>query len=191
MVDLSEILLRCSYCGNKKKFPLTKYQKRLLAEGNSIEYYCTFCQGRQNWLPVQMADLTETSTPASTEGKRILVVDDDDLTVILLRKVLETWNVQVEVAENGQEALAKLPSGNYDLMICDIRMPGMTGLELFQQIQENSYLPPERILFLTGDTSPAIKEFLNSSGCYYLYKPLQFLDFCEQVQALLAGEPLP
>ena len=70
--------------------------------------------------------------------KAILVVDDDDLTIKLLRKVLEAWDAKVQVALNGKEALAKLAAESFDLLVCDIRMPEMTGQELFQHIQDNA-----------------------------------------------------
>ena len=62
------------------------------------------------------------------------------------------------------------------------------GQELFRHIQENALLPPERILFLTGDKRSQLKEFLDSTGCYYLYKPIQFLEFSGHVQAVLSRE---
>lgn len=126
-----------------------------------------------------------------TEAKNILLVDDDELTLKLLQKVLGSSETSIEVAQNGREALTKLAARQFDLVVCDIHMPGMTGPELFRHVQENALISPQRILFLTGDKSTAIKEFLDRSGCYYLYKPIQFLDFSGQVQAVLAGEPLP
>ena len=50
-------------------------------------------------------------------------MDDDDLTIKLLRKVLEAWDAKVQVALNGKEALAKLAAESFDLLVCDIRMP--------------------------------------------------------------------
>jgi CheY-like chemotaxis protein len=189
MLETVELLLRCSNCFYKKKFALTQDRRQRLAQNGRLQLHCTYCEGPRYWELVKDVEAAQTVAPTATEAKRILVVDDDDLTVKLLTKVLEAWETQVEIAQNGREALAKLAAENFDLMVCDIQMPEMTGPELFQQIQEKSYLPPQRILFLTGDKSPATKQFLDSSGCYYLYKPLQFMDFCDQVQEVLAGKP--
>jgi CheY-like chemotaxis protein len=120
--------------------------------------------------------------------KAILVVEDDQLTVGVLQKMFAAWDARVEVAQNGKEALPKLAAETFDLLVCDIRMPEMTGQELFQYIQANAYLPPQHILFLTGDKSATVKRFMDGTGCSYFYKPLDLLDFSGQVQTLLAGE---
>ena len=216
MLETREVLLRCCVCRSERRFFLNRAQRRELADGRRIQLPCGYCSSSQFWESVEEVEITsyitspvlprrnapivkgeagkrEISDPrisGAKEPKHILVVDDDELTVKLLKKVLEAWDARVEVAQNGKEALTKLASGNFDLMVCDLRMPEMTGQELFQHIQENGYLPPERILFLTGEKSTAVKQFLDNSGCYYLYKPLQFLDFSGQVQALLSGETI-
>ena len=216
MLEVREVLLRCCFCRSKRRFVLNRAQRRELAEGGQLRLRCSSCSSSQLWEAVETVEITNHITSPviprrnapivrgrveageiknaelheAAEPKRILVVDDDELTLKLLRKVLEAWDARVEVAQNGKEALAKLATENFDLMVCDLRMPEMTGQELFRHVQENGYLPPERILFLTGEKSAAVKQFLDNSGCYYLYKPLQFLDFSGQVQALLSGEPI-
>ena len=191
MLESRDILLRCVVCGSEKAFNLTLAQKRQLSEGSRLQFPCSYCACPQHWEGVESVEITSHVPPHLVQPKAILVVDDDDLTIKLLKKVLEAWDARVEVAQNGKEALTKLAAESFDLLVCDIRMPEMTGQELFKHIQDNAYLPPQRILFLTGEKSAAVKEFLDTSGCYYIYKPLQFLDFSGQVQALLSGEALP
>ena len=190
MLETSQVVLRCVVCRSEKPFNLTRAQKRQVAEGSRLQFHCSYCSCPQLWEAARSVQITDHGVSGPVQLKHILVVDDDELTVKLLRKVLEAWEARVEVAQNGKEALTKLAAQDFDLLICDIRMPEMTGQELFQHIQENAYLPPQRILFLTGEKSAAVKQFLDNSGCYYLFKPLQFLDFSDQVQTLLAGEPL-
>jgi len=192
MLETREVLLRCVVCRSEKTFNLTMAQKRQLAEGSKLQFQCSYCASPQHWEAVQAVETTSSvGVVPISQPKSILVVDDDDLTVKLLQKVLEAWDAKVEIALNGKEALTKLAASPFDLLVCDIRMPEMTGQQLFQHIQDNGYLPPQRILFLTGEKSAAVKQFLDTSGCYYLYKPLQFLDFSGQIQAILAGEDLP
>jgi CheY-like chemotaxis protein len=216
MLETEDVLLRCRLCRCEKRFMLNRDQSRRLSEVGHLKLRCGYCGSSQFWESAEMVEVTsyvtspvlprrnkplgggeadasgikvaEPSVPA--KPKSILVVDDDDLTVKLLQKVLEAWDAKVEIALNGKEALTKLAAEPFDLLVCDIRMPEMTGQELFQHVQENGYLPPQRILFLTGEKSAAVKQFLDASGCYYLYKPLQFLDFSGQIQAILAGENL-
>lgn len=172
-------------------FKITLAQKRQLSERIHLQFQCSYCGSPQHWEAAQPVETTgRVESVEISQPKNILVVDDDELTVKLLQKVLEAWDAKVETAESGKEALRKLAAEQFDLLVCDIRMPEMTGQELFQHVQDNGYLPPQRILFLTGEKSAAVKEFLDLSGCYYLYKPLQFLDFSGQIQAILAGEDL-
>ena len=191
MLETREVALRCVVCRSEKTFNLTMAQKRQLSEGSKLQFHCSYCGSPQHWEASDSTTTTTAGLPEFAQPKNILVVDDDELTVKLLQKVLEAWEANVEVALNGKEALTKLSAGGFDLLVCDIRMPEMTGQELFQHVQDNGYLPPQRILFLTGEKSAAVKDFLDNSGCYYLYKPLQFLDFSGQIQAILAGEDLP
>lgn len=163
-------------------------QVRRLAAGEGLQMYCNYCGVQQIWMPVNPVEMEEESTAKGTQPKSILLVDDDDLILKLLQKVLESWEANIETALNGRDALSKLASRQFDLVICDLQMPEMSGQDLFNHIQENALLPAGRVLFLTGDKRPQVKEFLDKSGCYYLYKPIQFLEFSSQVQAVLANE---
>jgi len=188
-MESKAILLKCTNCRGEKKFSLTMGQVRSLSEGKRLQFHCSYCGTAQLWEAAERLETLPVSQDESaTEVKNILVVDDDDLTLKLLQKVLSSFETNIEVAQSGREAFAKLAAQSFDLVISDIHMPGMTGPELFQHIQDNALIPAQRIIFLTGDKSPAMKEFLESSGCSYLYKPIQFLDFSDHVQAVLAGE---
>ena len=191
MLETREVALRCVVCRSEKTFNLTLAQKRQLSEGGKLQFQCSYCGSPQHWEALDSLTTTTAGISQAAQPKNILVVDDDELTVKLLQKVLEAWDAKVETAESGKEALKKLAAEHFDLLVCDIRMPEMTGQELFQHVQDNGYLPPQRILFLTGEKSAAVKQFLDMSGCYYLYKPLQFLDFSGQIEAVLAGEDMP
>jgi CheY-like chemotaxis protein len=188
MLETRQITLHCSICRNHKSFSLNMAQVRRLAEGRGMQLHCTYCSVQQIWQASEAIALDESEATSAAEAKRILIVDDDDLIVRLLQKVLESWEADIETASNGKDALSKLASRHFDLMICDLQMSEMSGQELFAHVQDNALLPTERILFLTGDKRPEVKDFLDRSGCYFLYKPIQFLDFASQVQAVLANE---
>ena len=188
MIETRQVLLRCALCTVQKAFVLNMSQVRRLAEGYSLQLHCSYCSSPQKWTPVDRVDLDEPSSARPTRVKNILLVDDDDLILKLLRKVLESWEGNIDVALNGKEALSKLASRSFDLMICDVQMPEMSGQELFKHIQENALISPQRIIFLTGDKRSQVKEFLDTSGCYYLFKPIQFMDFSSHVQAVLSAD---
>ena len=187
MLESRQITLHCSICRNQKSFSLNMAQVRRLAEGRGLQMHCTYCAVSQIWQPTEQVVVKESDNIA-TQAKSILLVDDDELILRLLQKVLESWKAEIDTALNGKDALSKLASRQFDLMICDLQMPEMSGQELFNHTQENALLPAGRILFLTGDKRAQTKEFLDRSGCYFLYKPIQFLEFANQVQAVLADE---
>jgi CheY-like chemotaxis protein len=188
MIETRQIVLKCGLCSVQKPFVLNMSQVRRLAEGHPLQLHCSYCSSPTMWSPTEPIEITEPSAAKPAHPKSILLVDDDDLILKLLQKVLESWEAAIEVSLDGKEALSKLASRNFDLMICDVQMPEMNGEELFKHIQENALLPLQRIIFLTGDKRSQVKEFLDASGCYYLFKPIQFMDFANHVQAVLSGE---
>jgi PAS domain S-box-containing protein len=110
----------------------------------------------------------ETVVPAG----RLLIVDDEPGIVDVLKRALNEKGFQTESACNGVEALARLASNEYDLIISDICMPEMSGEKLHTVISERYPHMQERIIFVTGDTvSPSSRNFLERSGARWLNKP--------------------
>lgn len=115
---------------------------------------------------------------------RILVVDDDKNTRILLRAVLEGDNYTVLTASNGEEALTVLDSNHIDLVILDIMMPKMDGYEFTKNLrQSNNNLP---ILMVSAKQLPADKHkgFLVGTDDY-MTKPIDEEEMLLRIKALL------
>ncbi|TWR26452.1 response regulator [Mucilaginibacter pallidiroseus] len=70
-------------------------------------------------------------------GKRVLVADDNKLNVLLVSTILKKWNVSFDTACDGRQALQKFEDNNYDVILTDIEMPEMGGIELSQVIRAN------------------------------------------------------
>src|SRR5205823_12569492 len=85
-------------------------------------------------------------------GCSILVVDDEPDVVGVLADLLKADGVRIDTASDGRLALERLSEADYDLIVCDVRMPGIDGPALYRALQERrpEFLP--RIVFLTGDT---------------------------------------
>ena len=91
---------------------------------------------------------------------RILVVDDDQSVRLLLRAVLERRGYSVVEAENGKEGLQALSGEPTDVVITDIQMPGMDGLEMILELRGT--LPTARIIAMSGEKRPQqVKTFAN------------------------------
>jgi CheY-like chemotaxis protein len=89
--------------------------------------------------------LSETPRHASLQ---ILVVDDDPIVTRMLSRVLSSHVVQV--ANSGAGALERLSQHQFDLILCDLTMPGMSGMELYRAIEAESAETAERVIFMTG-----------------------------------------
>jgi DNA-binding response OmpR family regulator len=117
---------------------------------------------------------------------RILIVDDEEQLRTSLHELLSLEGYEVETAESGKEALQMLPEGGYDLMLLDLRMPGIDGIEVMRSASKSS--PDTRIIVLTGHGSEeAAIESIRHSVHDYLKKPVEFSDLLTSIARALAG----
>jgi len=114
---------------------------------------------------------------------RILVLDDEENLRQVLSKALRQEGYWVDALANGETALSQLSQHNYDLIICDIRMPGVDGIEFYQQVKtEYPHLIP-RIIFTTGDAiSRSTAAFLAETGAPCLMKPFNLPALVKRVR---------
>ena len=131
-------------------------------------------------LPVVAASAGEAKPPAPGHralppGGRFLVVDDEPDVAGVLVDLLRAEHEQVDTVADGRAALEKIEGTAYDLILCDVRMPGLDGPELYRAL---GLLHPEllpRFVFLTGDTlNPESHEFVQQTGAPCLSKPFDF-----------------
>ena len=111
---------------------------------------------------------------------RVLLVDDEPTLRRALGKILTIAGHEVTTAANGQEALAQIEASSFDVIVSDIRMPGMDGLSLLRAIRGRDLDVP--VLFLTG--SPTIETALEAMeyGAFrYLVKPVNATDLTKAV----------
>jgi PAS domain S-box-containing protein len=146
-------------------------------------------------LPVITSFLSETEAlspvakemPAATKKGRILAVDDEAGVRTLLEKVLTQNGHTVDTIGDASQALDKLEAGAvYDVILTDVRMPGMSGIELYSRILEKMPALKDRIIFVTGDVMGAdIKEFLAQNNLPYLAKPFNIKLLKETIENTL------
>ena len=108
-------------------------------------------------------------------GARILVVDDEETLCSLLREVLSEEGYQVDIATTGEEALSLFNKDPYPLVIADIRMSGMSGLELLRDIKER-YLDTQVIIMTSHASLETSVKALRAGAYDYLIKPFDNLD---------------
>ena len=130
-------------------------------------------------LPVITKDIEEASNysvveiPQKTNHTRILVIDDEQVILDFLNRVLteEGYNIETEV--DPEKILLKLQNSKYDLVLIDIKMPRINGIELYRQLKEIAPYLIGRVIFITGDTMGIdTRRFLAESKAHYITKPI-------------------
>jgi two-component system, OmpR family, copper resistance phosphate regulon response regulator CusR len=118
------------------------------------------------------------------EEIRILLIEDEKKIADTLSKGLSELNYQVETAYDGKIGLRMFESGDFDLIITDINMPGINGYELCKQVRgSNQYIP---ILMLTAlDATDDKIEGFDAGADDYLVKPFEFKELVARIRALL------
>ena len=117
-------------------------------------------------------------------AKRILVVDDAVDNLFLLQTVLEVEGYQVEIADSGKAALAKIELEPPDLLLLDVMMPGMNGIEVVQHIRQNRNLPFIPVILVTGCDRSSEFEELDIED--FIAKPIDFDKLLLRVGTILA-----
>lgn len=125
-----------------------------------------------------------TTAHQPTDATRILVVDDEDTIRLVLAKFLRTRGFDVATAESGDAALEVLSGSRFDLMLCDVRMPGLSGVELVPAALEID--PDLGIVMLSAvNDAPTATEALASGVLDYLIKPIELQKLHEAVARAL------
>ena len=124
----------------------------------------------------------------ATGGPRVLVVDDDVETRVLLRTALESADFRVTEAADGPEALVMLgsPEGPFDLVTLDLVMEGMHGLDVLKRIRGNLATADLPVVVATGSDDPAVEMELFGAGADdFVVKPVDPVRFILRLQAVL------
>lgn len=147
-------------------------------------------------MPVSR-DTTDVASVAAEDGDhssalsgyRVLVVDDDPSIRRALRDRLQVEGFRVSTASDGLEAITVFDERSADVIILDVKMPGVDGFDVCQTIKRSSEVP---IIFLTGADDPMIKNYLPqiveaTGGDYYMRKPFEMQALLNLVREALSS----
>ena len=116
--------------------------------------------------------------------KRILVVEDDPEMRSLLKDFMEEEGIEVASVEDGSEAFRRLARENFDLIITDIRMPGLSGLDILPGLKQ--IRPRSPVIAITAFGSEEIHRRAMENGAdAYLEKPLHLAELKKLVQQMI------
>jgi two-component system NtrC family sensor kinase len=120
----------------------------------------------------------DSPSPAAETGPLdILVIDDEPHIQHYMWATLESWGHRVVLASNGDDGLAQIKQGPFDVVITDLRMPQLGGREMYQLLVQEYPEVAQRVVFITGDTVRGdTLAFLESAGRPYLRKPFSLAE---------------
>lgn len=126
----------------------------------------------------------EESDQRDLSGSYILVVDDLEYNLVMIRKILGEWNVKMDLCYNGEEAIQKVKENTYDMVLMDMQMPVMDGKEATIEIRKfNDHLPI--IAFTALNDQAALKELYAAGMNGFLTKPFNPDEMYDKLRELL------
>lgn len=132
------------------------------------------------------AERAPIASYAAAKRASVLVVEDEPTVARLIADVLEDEGMHVDVLLDGREALDVAARESYDLVICDMKMPGLDGQHFYKSLARNGNSLRERFLFVTGDVMAAhTREFLRRNKLPHVAKPFRVEELTEKVHAVL------
>jgi CheY-like chemotaxis protein len=132
--------------------------------------------------------MSSVPVPAVAAQKKVLVGDDDPLVIELLTHLLKKENIAVTTAPNGLEALRIMQETTFDLLIADVWMPEMDGLQLLSVAQKIEGAPP--IIILTADQAPAIMlKAVREQAQHVVCKPFSASEMLDLIRETLNTTP--
>ncbi len=118
--------------------------------------------------------------------KKLLIVDDEESTLLALKRLLGSPRLEVDVSQTLEEAEEKIRAGGYDVVIADLRLTGILGeegLEIIQYVRDHS--PQTNVILVTGYGDPAIMQRAFSLGAaFYFEKPVKSSVLTEALRSL-------
>ena len=123
-----------------------------------------------------------------TESPAILIVDDERNIRLTLSMALEALKIPVDTAESGEEALQKLTEKSYTLMLLDLKLPGMDGMEVLRRVTDKYFHMKVIIITAYGSIEVAV-EAMKMGAIDFLQKPFQPTEVRDMVRRVLQEPP--
>ncbi len=137
----------------------------------------------------QAAPAAEAARPGSSGPRtRVLVVDDEPSIRALLTVLLQKQGHEVDAVSEGEAAVKSVASRRYGVILLDVRMPDMSGLEVFLRIKEIAESIASRVIFITGDVmADETRGLLAKTGAPAIAKPFQADELLAAIEKILKG----
>ncbi len=121
------------------------------------------------------------------KGLRVLVVEDEPALAVAVSEALEDAGFTVDRAGDGEEGLTRLTEARYDLIVCDLKMPRIDGMQFYRAMAAATPALARRVIFVTGDVAGTDAErFLEETACRWLSKPFRLGDLLRAARDTLS-----
>ena len=121
------------------------------------------------------------------KGLRVLVVEDEPALAVAVSEALADAGFTVDRAGDGEEGLTRLTEARYDLIVCDLKMPRIDGMQFYRAMAAATPALARRVIFVTGDVAGTDAErFLEETGCRWLSKPFRLGDLLRSARDTLS-----
>ncbi|SDI02343.1 tetratricopeptide repeat-containing hybrid sensor histidine kinase/response regulator [Winogradskyella thalassocola] len=177
---------------------LTIVQKLLIDMNSNIQLESVIEEGSNFFFEIAFGiakkehankDIQDTVSIAMLRGKKILVVDDNRINLMVTKKTLESHDILVEVATNGQEGIDKIMLTDYDIVLMDVHMPIMDGIEATKKIRKLQ--KTVIVIALTAVTQDEQDDrFKSAHFDDSIVKPYKINEFIKTLAANLVTKPL-
>ena len=122
---------------------------------------------------------------------RILLAEDEDVLRMLVLDTLEDEGYTIDEATDGDEAYQKIMNAEYDLVLLDYMMPGMTGIEVIEKVRRHPDKQNLKIMMLTAKSQQSDRERAEEIGANYFFsKPFSPLELIDVVGGILSDHPV-
>ncbi|WP_224999560.1 PAS domain S-box protein [Cesiribacter sp. SM1] len=138
-------------------------------------------------LPALPQQTEKTAPRQDLQKASVLLVEDNPLNMLVLVQFFEIWGIHPDVAENGLQAVSKIKENNYDVVLMDLHMPEMDGIEATQYVREELGLTDLPIIALTANALPGIRQKVVEAGMNdYVSKPFEPEDLFQTVMKYIS-----
>jgi len=120
-----------------------------------------------------LSSVSSGSSVAAGPATRVLIVDDEEYQRAGLASMVSSWGFAADIAADGQEALDKLSSSQFHVLVTDLMMPRMDGFELLKRLGNQGGGPPAIVLTAFGNIETAVQTMHDLGAFWFLEKPIQ------------------
>lgn len=127
--------------------------------------------------------LIDLPNPKEGAGRKVLVIDDEEPILQMVSEALGRCGYDVDVVTDGEAALQRTHQKTYDLALCDWKMPGLNGQQIYERLRVTNPKLSERMIFITGDViNERSQDFLRQQNKVCLSKPFSLAEFRSAVK---------